>query len=115
MDRKALLSIERELWTEGPDAYRRHLDDECLVAFAEVAGVWTRDQVAASVEAGPRWRDPVIDVVGWTEPARGVAILTYRVRAVRDGERYRALVSSGYVRRVGGWKLAFHHQTPLSG
>jgi hypothetical protein len=30
-----------------------------------------------------------------------------------EGERYRALVSSGYVKRNGSWKMMFHQQTPL--
>jgi hypothetical protein len=41
-------------------------------------------------------------------------LLTYRASAVRgNGEPYEARVSSGYVRRNGGWKLMFHAQMPL--
>ena len=29
------------------------------------------------------------------------------------GEAYAALVSTGYVHRVNGWKMMFHSQTPL--
>lgn len=32
-----------------------------------------------------------------------------------NGELYHALVSTGYVRRGDGWKMAFHSQTPLAG
>jgi hypothetical protein len=32
--------------------------------------------------------------------------------AERQGRDYRALMSSLYVRREDGWKLAFHQQTP---
>lgn len=114
-----LLSIERELWTGGADAYHRNLDDDCLVAFTEMAGVWSREKVAGSVEEGERWRDVEIEVEGFLRPQADVALLTYRARAVRgegeDEERYHARVSSGYVDRDGQWKMAFHHQTPLSG
>ena len=34
-----LLAIETELWTGGPEAYRKHTDGECLVVFAEMAGM----------------------------------------------------------------------------
>jgi hypothetical protein len=34
-----LLAIEKHFWTGGPEAYRRHADDRCLIAFAEMAGV----------------------------------------------------------------------------
>jgi len=42
------------------------------------------------------------------------AVITYECTARRkDGERYRALVSSGYSKLPEGWKLAFHQQTGL--
>ena len=144
-----LLSIERELWTGGADSYRAHMDDECLVAFTQMAGTMTREEIAASVTGGPRWRDLEMEVVGLVRPRDDVAILTYRAAATRgeaaervreEGEseegvgeggvregggaggdradegiagRYLVLVSSGYARREGGWKMAFHQQTPL--
>lgn len=30
-----------------------------------------------------------------------------------NGEAYAALVSTGYVHRVNGWKMMFHSQAPL--
>lgn len=109
-----LLTIERELWSGGPDAYQRHVDDECLVAFTEMAGVMSRDAVAATVKDGPRWRDLELDVQGVVTPTDDVAILTYRASAVRGSdERYRAVISSAYVKRQKQWKLTFHQQTPL--
>jgi hypothetical protein len=44
-----------------------------------------------------------------------MAVLSYEASAKRgaSGEAYHALVSSGYVKRGGEWKLAFHQQTPL--
>lgn len=38
--------------------------------------------------------------------------MTYGVLAQRDDTAYSALMSSVYVRRGDGWKLAFHQQTP---
>jgi hypothetical protein len=109
-----LLAIERELWSGGPEAYQRHVDHDCLVAFREMAGVLTRDAVADSVRTGPRWRDLEMDVQGLLNPTDDIAILTYRAKAVRgSSEQYSALVSSTYVKRQDGWKLAFHQQTPL--
>ena len=41
------------------------------------------------------------------------AIVTYEAHAKRaTGEPYAALVSSGYVKRNGEWKMTFHQQTP---
>lgn len=43
-----------------------------------------------------------------------VAIISYKADVTRaDGEPYSALVSSGYVRRDVGWKLAFHQHSPV--
>jgi hypothetical protein len=110
-----LLAIEKSLWTGGPDSYRRHLDADCLVAFTEMTGVSSRDQIAGTVSGAERWRELQTEVEGIVRPTPEVALLTYRASAVRgEGERYRALVSSGYVRRSDGWKLMFHQQAPLS-
>lgn len=110
-----LLSIEEELWTGGAEAYLENLDDDCLVAFTEMAGVSTREQIAGTVEDGDRWRDLALELEDFLRPTDTVALLTYRADAVRgSGEPYRALVSSGYVNRDGAWKMVFHQQTPLA-
>lgn len=109
-----LLAIERQLWTGQADTYRTNLDERCLVAFTEMAGAFTRDQVAGTVEGGPRWRDVDLHVEGLVQPTPDVALVTYHASAARgESERYRALISSGYVRRDGAWKMMFHQQTPL--
>ena len=110
-----LLTIEKELWTGGAEAYREHMDDRCLVAFTEMAGAFTAQEIAAMAEEGERWEEPEMEVRGLVEPQDGIAMLTYRVQVVRgEGDPYHALVSSGYVRRSSGWKMMFHQQTPLS-
>ena len=112
--RDDLVSIEQELWVGGPEAYRQNLDDACLIAFTQMAGVSSREDIARTVEGGERWRDLDIEVVDVLQPAPEVAILTYRASAVRGTtETYHALVSSAYVKRDGAWKLAFHQQTPI--
>jgi hypothetical protein len=108
-----LLAIENNFWTGGPEAYRRHTDEKCLVAFSEMAGVMVRDDIAKSAEEG-RWKDVVLDLKGLAELSATSAVITYECAAKRkDGQPYRALVSSGYVKRPDGWKLAFHQQTML--
>ena len=109
-----LLRIEQSLWKGGVDAYRQALDDDCLVAFPKEAGVSSREEVAGTVEGAPRWKELEIDVEGLLQPTPDVAILTYRASASRgeEDEPYRALISSGYVKRDADWKLMFHQQTP---
>ncbi len=110
-----LLAMEMKFWSGDAAFYRQNLDDECLTVFTKMAGVQTKEDVAGMVaQDSQRWQDLKIDEKGFVEPTRDVAILSYEASARRGtGERYRALVSSGYVRRNGAWKLAFHQQTPL--
>src|SRR5262245_64614429 len=108
------LVLEERFWSEGAAFYRANLDDPCLCAFPELAGLLSREQVASSVPDGSRWKELVIEPQGYRSLGEGAAVLTYRARAKRaDGTPYEALVSSAYVRRGDGWKLAFHQQTPL--
>jgi hypothetical protein len=110
---KDLLAMERKLWSGGKAAYERTLDDDCLVAFTEMAGVSSRDSIAEQADAN-RWHGLDIEVEGFLQPTDDVALLTYRASAVRGAnEPYEARVSSGYVKRGGDWKLLFHQQTPL--
>jgi hypothetical protein len=108
-----LISIEKELWTGGPEAYLRNLDEDCLVAFEEMAKLSTREEVAGMADGAPRWRDLEIEPVGLVQPTDDMAIVSYRIDATRGDERYRALIGSAYVKRDGRWKLSFHQQTKL--
>jgi hypothetical protein len=109
-----LLAMEQKLWSGGKLEYRQTLDDDCLVAFTEMSGVSKRDDIASQADSN-RWHDLDLEVEGFIQPTDDVAILTYHVSALRgDDEPYEARVSSGYVKRNGGWKLMFHQQTPLA-
>jgi hypothetical protein len=113
--RENLLALEQKFWTGDADFYRRNLDDTCLVAFTEMSGAFAREDIAATVKDGKRWRDVKLTPEAVVEPFSGVAFLTYRAHAQRiDGAPYDALVSSGYVKRGKDWKMAFHQQTPLT-
>jgi hypothetical protein len=80
-----------------------------------MSGTLSKGRVTATIpDDGPHWRDATFQLKGVVEPTTDVAILTYRAKACRraTGELYDAIVSSGYVKRNGAWKLAFHQQTP---
>ena len=109
-----LMAIERNFWTQGPKFYRDNVDDECLLAFPQMASVMSNSAVAATVKDDERWHDVEIEPKGLVEPTSSLAIITYEASATaHDGKPYKALVSSGYVKRQGSWKMAFHQQTPL--
>ena len=110
-----LLALERQFWTGNADFYRQHLDEKCLTAFTDMAGVKSKEAIAGMLkEEGETWRNLKIDEKGFIVLDPNAVILTYEASGDRkNGEHYQALVSSGYVRRNGNWKLAFHQQTPL--
>ena len=106
-----LLAIEQQLWTGGPEAYRSNLEPSCLVMFKEMAGAMPKEDVAKSAEKG-RWKDVSMTPKGLVPPGGDAVIPTYECVAKRQNdETRRAFVSSGYVKRPDGWKLAFHRQT----
>lgn len=109
-----LFDLERGFWTGGAEYFRDHVDRQCLLSFVDMAGVQPREGIAASARDPQRWRGVEIARKGFLQSADDVAFLSYEASARRaGGDAYRALVSSGYVRRKLGWKLAFHGQTPL--
>lgn len=109
-----LLQLEKGFWTQGGDYYRDHVDDECLLAFTEMAGVHSNEEIAGMNPGAANWRDVELDEKGCVQMTDDAVVLTYEVSATRkSGEPYKALVSTGYVRRGGEWKMAFHQQTPL--
>jgi hypothetical protein len=110
----ALLALEKDFWTGDAEFFETNTDSDCLVAFPRMAGVMSNTDLAQTAKNPNRWRDLEIELRGIVEPAKDVVMLSYEARAVREsGEPYRALVSTGYVKRGGGWKMMFHAQTPL--
>jgi hypothetical protein len=111
---KDLLALERQFWTGDAAFYERNVDESCLVAFnRDMAGVMSNKEIAATVKDGARWQDLEIELKGLVTPSDDTAILSYEARAKRqNGEPYAALVSTGYAKRDGRWKMVFHQQTP---
>jgi hypothetical protein len=115
-ERDELLALEKGFWTGDSAFFREHTDDDCLIAFPRMAGVMDKADLAETAKNPNRWRELEIELKGIVEPAEDIVMLSYEARAARqDGEPYRALVSTGYVKRRGGWKMMFHAQTPLEG
>jgi hypothetical protein len=112
--KKDLLELEKGFWTGDAAYYAANADTECLVAFPEMAKAMDNADLAKTATKPNRWRDLQIDLKGIIEPGSDIIMLTYEAHAVREnGEAYAALVSTGYVHRVTGWKMMFHSQTPM--
>lgn len=114
-NRKELLEIEREFWTGDEAFFAANADRECLVAFPDMVGVLSNADLAATAKKPNRWKTLEIDLKGIVEPGSDIVVLSYEARAVRaNGEPYAALVSTGYVHRLQGWKMMFHTHAPMA-
>jgi hypothetical protein len=80
----------------------------------EMHGVHSRAEVAATATSSNRWRDLTMNDRHVLHDCEDFAIISYRAEVTRaDGNPYAALVSSAYIRRPEGWKLAFHQHSPV--
>jgi hypothetical protein len=104
---------ERELWTGGPEAFRRWMAAECLMVFPAPTGILTGAAAVEAVAAAPRWAEVAFADRHLRRPGGEAAVLAYRAEAARPGgEPWRALCTSTYVRLAGAWWLVQHQQTP---
>lgn len=85
--------------------------DDAVTMLLPGGLVITERASALDAMSGPPWREYRLTDLRVALPRPDVGLVTYAVVARRE-EEYSALVSSLYVRRVAGWRLAFHQQTP---
>jgi hypothetical protein len=107
-----LVALERRFWLEASgELYREHAALELVMAFPDPTGIVDRETAIPMVAP---WDGVALDDVRHVELAPDVAALVYRAEGrLGEAERYRAVVTSVYVRRDGRWLLALHQQTPL--
>jgi hypothetical protein len=106
-----LLAIEHELTRGDGATYERYLHEDAVVIVPGER--FDRDTVVAAMNATPGWDAFSIEDERLLRLRADAALLTYRFHGRRGNFHYTAALSSAYVRSErGGWKLAFHQQTP---
>jgi hypothetical protein len=95
----------------GPEFYRDVLDDEVVMLLPGGLRLADREVIIESM-SGPPWSAHRIEEIHEHRPTPDTALVTYGVVARRGDVEYSALISSLYVRREQGWRMAFHQQTP---
>jgi hypothetical protein len=114
-----LEQLERQGWralSEDGMAARRFYDevlDEAVTMLLPGGLVITDRGTALDSMSGAPWERHRLGDFRLACPAPEVGLVTYRAEARRGEVSYEALVASLYVRRPGGWRLAFHQQTSL--
>ena len=115
-----LLEIEKQLWKNDANLYDKHTTANALFAFPET-GVITKalaiDAIKDENATGRRWAEAKFEKLQLISLSETSALITYTTIARWENEEevYSALCSSVYVQEAGGWKLAFHQQSPLTG
>lgn len=115
-----LLDLERRGWDAlcagtGAGFYGSIMADDGVMVLAHGL-ILDRDQVVASLNDAPPWRDYEISDERLVRSGADSAILVYTARAYRQGTEpaFSAQMSSVYVRNDGGhWQLALYQQTTI--
>ena len=113
-----LIDLEQHGWRalsgQAPDAgrfYGEILDETVTMLLPGGLVITDRATALASLRPGS-WESFELTDLRVTQPSTDVGLVTYAATAQRGGTRYSALMSSLYVWRPEGWRLAFHQQTP---
>jgi hypothetical protein len=118
MEPDELIALENDGWqalSAGPEAatafYDRVLDHEVTMLLPGGLRLTDRAQILESMSGLP-WASYELEDPRVVQLTPDSAIVVYVAVAQREGAaHYSALISSAYVRRDDGWKLALHQQT----
>jgi hypothetical protein len=113
---QTLIGLERAGWEalasdRGVRFYQDVLLDTGVMIFP--VGVFGKAEALQGIASAPPWDRYELREVRVLRLGESAASVVYAVEAQRaDQPAYRARMSSTYVRREDGWKLALHTQTP---
>ncbi|MDO5632685.1 MAG: nuclear transport factor 2 family protein [Paracoccus sp. (in: a-proteobacteria)] len=111
MSLRDLWAVEQAFWTDDAEQALAHVDAAAVMIFAD-AGILDRPAIAKGLRDAPRWQS-VSMTNQTTVEAGNTVVLAYRADARREGQSYRALCSSIWVRQGEGWCLLAHQQTAV--
>jgi hypothetical protein len=107
--------VERGFWEHGQDAtyYKENTDENFVGVFAEMGYV---DQASAvkMTKKSDGWSDLKMTDTRWIELGSDSAAIVYKATAKMGDKKepYSATITSVYVKKNGGWKLALHEHLP---
>ena len=119
MGANELIELEERGWRAlasdprtASEFYEQILDDTVVMLLPGGMRLTDRAAIVASMGGQP-WASYRLEEPRVHRLTDAAAVVTYGVVAQRDGSPpYSALMTSTYVRRDDGWKLAVHQQTP---
>ena len=111
-----LVRIEKAFWAAaGSDGsyYQATMSDRGKLLLPFEGGQLDKNAAIESVRQSEPWRSYHLSSIGTLSICESGIVLFYHVAADRKDFRYRAYVSSLYVKENEEWKLLVHQQTPL--
>jgi hypothetical protein len=114
-----LLELEEAGWQSlcdgsGSDFYADLMTEGALMILADGVTM-TRGEVAEALRYAPPWASFILEEPQLVSVADDVGILVYVGTGFRDeGASFKAVMSSTYIRKASGWRLALYQQTPVS-
>jgi len=113
--KEEVLKLERGFWEQGNDAefYKANLTEDGLNVIEPMGFVDKASAVKMTAKAKP-WKKVKMEDVHVQELTDDCMAVSYHGQGEQEGMDgpYRATVSSVYVRRDGGWKLALTSHQP---
>src|SRR5690606_26681736 len=76
---QGLLKLEKRFRVQGADYYRAHVDGDCLLAFTEMPGIHSNEEIAAMNPGAGAWRAAELDPKGCISLGDDAAVITYEV------------------------------------
>jgi hypothetical protein len=115
MSAEKIWALEEKLWCGDARQMEAALDPECVMAFPAPVGILAGPpSIRQALEEAPRWSRVALSERDLHRPAPDVLVLAYRTSAQRDeAPPYNAYCTSTYRRRIDGWRLVQHQQTPI--
>ena len=111
---KDLWRLEETFWTSGRDSARANTAAGAVVIYPYPLGILQGDATLEHLPADTGWR--LIEMTDRKVSRQGlVAVLTYRVRAEKEGSPlHEALCASTWLNDSGRWLRLSHQQTPVT-
>jgi hypothetical protein len=115
---RELLTIERTLWENNADVYRKTYAPQAVLVFPGVGRIDRETAVAAIHQEnaeGRAWAEVRFDdAIGRWLTADTAALISYCATARWNDEPVasQTLCATVYIRQGEAWRVAFHQQTP---
>jgi hypothetical protein len=118
-DANDLIALEERGWhalssggASAAEFYEQTLDRDVVMLLPGGLLMTDRDEILRAMSGQP-WTSFHLEDTRVLRLTADTGVVVYAAVAERAGsQQYSALISSIYVRRDDGWKLAFHQQTP---